>query len=269
MDHSCNVDFPLPISSENVAGTIPFVWGYLLTTNFVCRRKKYLTYPECTMTNPWMNLRSEPPYVLEIDEREIRNYDSKQRSDARLALDSVPEPYIGNPETATLVLLLLNPGHDEKDTEAHSNEQFKKTLFRNLRSEPQDYPFYPLNPAFKDTPSAKWWVPRLRDLTQGTGLTSAELSKRLLVIEWFPYHSRSSGLPTKRVCESQKYTFELARRMLADQHRLIIRMRSVNHWTAVDSRFRDIPALKNPRCGHISHRNMKEGLFEEIMKVLI
>jgi hypothetical protein len=69
----------------------------------------------------------------------------------------IPEPYIGNSETATPVLLQLNRGHDEKDTEAHSNEQFKKALFRNLRSEPQDYPFYPLNPAFKDSPSAKWF----------------------------------------------------------------------------------------------------------------
>ena len=227
---------------------------------------KCLAYPEC-MTNPWSELRSEPPYVLEMDAREIRDYDSRQKNNAKLALDSVPEPFIGNPETATVVLLLLNPGHSPRDTEAHSDAPFKEALFRNLRGESQHYPFYPLNPAFASTPSAKWWIPRLRELKQEAGLTDAALSNKLLAIEWFPYHSRISGLPTKRVCESQDYTFRLAKKMFAD--RLVLRMRSVNHWSAVDSRFHDIPALKNPRCGHISRRNTQASLFDEIMKALI
>ncbi len=218
------------------------------------------------MTNPWLKLCSEPPYVLEMDASEIQNYDSRQRNDAKLMLDSVPEPYIGNPETATLVLLLLNPGHSPRDSKSHSNAQFKEALFRNLRGEPQDYPFYPLNPAFSSTPSAEWWIPRLRELTQETGLTDAALSKKLIAIEWFPYHSRSSGLPTKRVCSSQDYTFGLAKKLFTD--RLVLRMRSIKHWSGVDSRFQNIPALKNPRCGHISRRNTKAGLFEEIIKAL-
>jgi hypothetical protein len=219
------------------------------------------------MTNPWSKLCTQTPYVLEMDASEIRDYDSRQRNEAKLALDSIPEPYIGNPATASLVLLLLNPGHSPKDAEAHSNPQFKEALFRNLRGEPQDYPFYPLNPAFSFTPSSKWWIPRLRELRQETGLTDAALSRKILAIEWFPYHSRNSGLPTKRVCRSQDYTFELAKEMLAS--RLVLRMRSVKHWTAVDSRFQNVPALNNPRCGHISRRNMTGGLFEEIIKSLI
>ena len=44
----------------------------------------------------YADLCSEPPYVLEMDASEIQDYDSRQRNEAKLVLDSIPEPYIGN-----------------------------------------------------------------------------------------------------------------------------------------------------------------------------
>lgn len=88
------------------------------------------------MTNPWSEMSSEAPYVLEMDKGQIRDFDSRQKSHARLVLESIPEPFIGNPETARVVLLLLNPGHSDDDPDAHRNLQFKNALFRNLRGEP-------------------------------------------------------------------------------------------------------------------------------------
>jgi len=66
--------------------------------------------------------------------------------------------------TATLVLLLLNPRHSPDDPAAHAQTKFKETILQNLRGKEQAYLFYPLDPAFSDTPSAKWWRPRLRNL---------------------------------------------------------------------------------------------------------
>jgi hypothetical protein len=130
----------------------------------------------------------------------------------------------------------------------------------------QDYPFYPLNPTLSWTPTARWWTPRLRDLKDASGLGSGEISERLLAIEWFPYHSKSPGLPRTLVCESQKYTFQLAKEMLASK--LVIRMRSFNHWAPIDPRFSQVPCLKNPRCGYVSRRNTEAGLFDRIVKAL-
>jgi len=218
------------------------------------------------MTNPWLELRSDPPYILPMDERQIREHNSRRHESSKLALESIPEPFIGNPETAKVVLLLLNPGHNQYESEAHRHPDLKEALFRNLRGEPRPYPFFPLNPSLSWSPTAKWWLPRTRELRESTGLDCLTLSEKLLAIEWFPYHSRNSGLPTRRLCESQKYTFELAKTMLATK--FVVRMRSVNHWSAVDPRFRDIPSLKNPRSGYISRSNTEGNLFERIVEAL-
>ena len=219
------------------------------------------------MKNPWSDLCSEAPYILEMDNIQVREYDSRQLESAKLVFESIPEPFIGNPETAKVALLLLNPGHSHEDPEAHRHPALKEALFRNLKGEPQQYPFYPLNPALSWSPTAKWWIPRTRELKKAAGLTDLALSERLLAIEWFPYHSRSSGLPKTQLCKSQTYTFNLATKMRRDE-KLVLRMRSVNHWSAVDPKFRDSPSLKNPRCGYITRRNTEEDLFERIVDAL-
>jgi hypothetical protein len=219
------------------------------------------------MENPWLNLsRSERTYVLDIDRTAIEQFDARQKDIAKLALESIPEPFIGNPKSAKVVLLLLNPGDAETDRAAHKNEKFKDALFRNLRHEQMDYPFYPLNPCFRDKPTAVWWRPRLQALKVATGLDDKALSERLIAIEWFPYHSRYSGLPINRICESQRYTFQLATEMLSSK--LVIRMRSVNHWGAVDPKFQDVPCLKNPRACYISERNTEQGVFKRVADAL-
>ena len=219
------------------------------------------------MQNPWAELSPNGgTYLLDVDREQIERYNVVQVEGAKLVLESVPEPFIGNPRTANVVLLLLNPGHSLEDPQAHRDPVFKAALFRNLRQEVQDYPFYPLNPTLSSTPSARWWMPRLRELKEASGLSFAEISKKLLALEWFPYHSKSSGLPTTPVCESQKYTFQLAREMLASK--LVIRMRSINHWAQVEPRFSLVPCLKSPRCGYVSKRNTEAGLFDRIVKAL-
>ena len=218
------------------------------------------------MLNPWLSLRDTPPYVLDVDADEIEAYCRKQTKNSALALDSIPEPWIGNPQSATVVLLLLNPGHSPRDSTAHSDPRFKQALFSNLRREPQDYPFYPLNPSFSSTPSALWWRKRLAKLICETSLTPETLSKKLLAIEWFPYHSRNSGLPARRICKSQDYSFELAREALAN--RLVVRMRSARHRAIAVKEFEPIPELKNPRSAYVSPGNMDPDLFESVLKAL-
>jgi hypothetical protein len=193
--------------------------------------------------NPWLKLPGESDYILEIDRESIKRYnESRRREDRRVNLKSVPEPFIGNPESARVVLLSLNPGDSEDDLKAHSNHEFKKALFHNLSGESQNYPFYPLNPEFSWTGAGKWWLSRTRELREA-GLNDATIAERLFVIEWFPYHSRKSEFPNKRVCESQYYSFHLAKEML-EEKKLVVGMRSRKKWIEVDQRFGEVSISK-------------------------
>jgi len=219
------------------------------------------------MQNPWLELSTESErYVLEMDRDAILRFNARVNPTCRVVVESIPEPFIGNPESARVVLLLLNPGHDDSDHESHRVKTFKRALIQNLHHQPQDYPFYPLNPLFESTGSAKWWLPRTRDLLQETKLDRATLANRLLAIEWFPYHSKSSALPRQPFCKSQDYTFQIAREML--RTKLVVAMRSVNHWAGADTRFLKVPRLTNPRSCYISKGNMAPGLFDDIVRTL-
>jgi hypothetical protein len=90
--------------------------------------------------NPWSELPGQTPYVLQIDGTSIDRYNTLHNSDEKIIVESLPEPFIGNPQSAKVVLLNLNPGHSEDDAKAHSDAGLQGAMIRNLRHEPQDYP---------------------------------------------------------------------------------------------------------------------------------
>lgn len=226
--------------------------------------------PKGTMNNPWKNLSSESPcWVLPEDRESIDRFNNNQRSPkTRIVTESIPEPFVGNPESAKLVLLALNPGHLESDITSQRDPVFREAMFLNLKHELRNYPFHPLNPEFSHTGAAKWWKPILGPLKEESRLTDAELSRALMVIEWFPYHSEKSGLPRKQVCGSQGYSLFLAKRMLNRDGVIVLGMRSKDHWSSSDPAFRNVPFLKGKQRPWVSRRNMDEGLFENILKLL-
>jgi hypothetical protein len=220
--------------------------------------------------NPWLKLDSaQTPFVLQIDHGDIARYNQAVRDPSRkVIVGSIPEPFIGNPASAKLVLLNLNPGHSEGDRHWHSQANFKDAMFKNLRRETQPYPFYPLNPAFAGNGAGQWWRPLTRALQEASGLSVSTFAERLLVIEWFPYHSERSALPPKLVCESQEYSFQLAKQMLDNEKVQVVGMRSRKHWLSVDQGFTKVPFLKNAQRPFITRGNMEGNVFDEILKVL-
>jgi hypothetical protein len=90
------------------------------------------------MENPWLKIPLEAPYVLEIDREGIERYNARTASpDRQIDTSLIPEPFIGNPRSAKLVLLNLNPGLAEGDAKAHADPGFKAAMLRNLRHESQ------------------------------------------------------------------------------------------------------------------------------------
>jgi hypothetical protein len=116
--------------------------------------------------NPWLNLRSESPHILEVDRECVDRYSNSARIGKKINVETIPEPFIGNPELAKVILLNLNPGDSDKDSETHKDVAFRSAMLRNLRHEPQEYPFYPLNRKFEWTECACWWRKHLRGLLE-------------------------------------------------------------------------------------------------------
>jgi hypothetical protein len=169
-----------------------------------------------------------------------------------------------------LVLLNLNPGHSADDKEWHSNPAFQEAMFHNLRQDDsQKCPFYPLDPAFKESGAGKWWRPLIRELQEESRLDYATLAKKLMVIEWFPYHSEKSALPRKLVCESQKYSFQLAKQMLQEQRVVVLGMRSRDHWVRIDQTCGQVRFLINKQRPYITIGNMPPDLYKQIMAALL
>ena len=216
--------------------------------------------------NPWSDLPDESPYVLDIDRASIDQYNrSRRNTDEKTILESVPEPFIGNPQSAKVVLLGLNPGHSADDAKAHSDASFRAAMMSNLRHEAQEFPFYALNPKFMWTACGTWWKAHTSKLHKA-GLPWEAISNGLLVIEWFPYHSKRSALPTKPVCPSQEYSFQLAKEMLASKS--VVGMRSTKHWMNVIAAVDNVPFVTNPQNPHISSANTGAELFEKIVEAL-
>ena len=89
------------------------------------------------MENPWLQLQPDGPYVLEIDRASIETYHEKRKPDRRVDPSLIPQPFIGNPWSAKLVLWNLSPGLAEGDAGAHARQDFKEAMLRNLRHESQ------------------------------------------------------------------------------------------------------------------------------------
>jgi hypothetical protein len=92
------------------------------------------------MTPQWKNrqlLPGQSPYVLDVNRSSIDQFNlSLHKGDTKIIVESLPEPFIGNPQSARVVLLNLNPGHSEDYAKAHSDKDFRGAMMRDLRHEP-------------------------------------------------------------------------------------------------------------------------------------
>jgi hypothetical protein len=232
--------------------------------------KKHIDLGTCIdgrmrIENPWVEIQPDGPFVLEIDRESIQSYNEERQPDRKVDTSLIPEPFIGNPRRAKLVLLNLNPAVDVDDAKAHKRPDLRDAMIRNLRHESQEYAFYPLNSDFEETPCAKWWLKKTRRLREECGRET--VAKSLLVIEWFPYHSQNSGLPKRFVCESQRYSCQLAKEMVG-KGELVVLLRSKDHWAVCDKGLSKLPIANSVQNPGITPGNFGTDLFKRMCEVL-
>ena len=118
-----------------------------------------------------------------------------------LHMGLLPVPYAGNLSSASIFILMMNPGQSDGDYDAeYGSSTYRDTHIRNLRQEGnEEYPLHFLNPAFDFTPPHRfWWGKKLRSLTKDLAARAScseeamrkLLSHRVASLELVPYHAR-------------------------------------------------------------------------------
>ncbi len=180
------------------------------------------------MTNPWLDLPAQAPFVLPQDQERVRSFaqicDAKGADFAHkygLQTQLFPEPFLGNPN-APVVLFQLNPGYTgEQDARRrnersedwwHQNDAAMQECSRmNLRHESMEFPLFFLDPRLRSSPGGRYYSLRLRSLIDVFGY--AKTAQSVLVVEYFPYHSRQFSALAN--VNSQRYALHLVHEAMA------------------------------------------------------
>src|SRR3954453_2728644 len=128
------------------------------------------------MTNPWLRLPNDAPFVLPED----------ARGAAQHSLRLPPSPWSGAINRAPVIALLKSPGDSEQDYLDIQNPEFVRVTLGQLTG---DAPFPWHLERWSDTGAGLYWRPRLMSLAQAT--SDETVSERFAVAQLFPYHSKS------------------------------------------------------------------------------
>jgi hypothetical protein len=191
---------------------------------------------------------TRPPFVLPGDEcllgrptlsvvhrswnRFIRDRHFGER-DYRFHLGLLPQPYAGDPASASVVILSLNPGLSPADYFGEFRvPEFRRALLANLRQrrESSAFPNLWLDPLFSWHSGFKYWHEKLRKvidrLAERHSVARSEalrlVSGRVASLELYPYHSARFDMPSSLA--QQLWSAKLARSFAHDV--LLPRVRS-------------------------------------------
>lgn len=212
----------------------------------------------------------------DTQDEKIKNLSENKRQneiDAKILTELLPEPFIGNPNAAKVLLLALNPGFqgDAKNNIKgerywHSHEKFKKLIFDNINFIDTDYPYYYLNndEAFLKTPGYIWCKRIFKELINAAG--GFGLSKKICCVQFHGYHSKRYKY-LGDILPSQRQTFDLIKSFMKTNSPIVI-MRSKNIWFDAIKGLQEYEnkiILRNPRNPTLSKRNMGEGDFQKLL----
>ena len=229
--------------------------------------------------NPWNDpYVSDDELVLECDKAviDVVNERYADNENHKIHTEIPPQPFIGNPLKARVLLLLLNPSWDESDIKTFSSPDLKKAMDANLKLEEADYPFYVLDPQHKklaEQSAIKWWSDCLSfcidEISDDKEKSIQLLSKNFAAVEFHGYHSKKySSIPV--TLPSQTFGFSLVKNAIKEE-KLIIVARGKFEWECAvpellnyENRF----DTKNKQQNWISPGNITNDGFARIIDKL-
>ncbi len=163
----------------------------------------------------------------------LESWYKTDKNTLKLQTHLFPEPYIGNPINASLILLALNPGYagTEEAWYKKHNGKVEKILMDNLLHKVKEKPYYYFNEDIRESsPGHDYILKRFKALLGSTKeVTQDDLSSRMAMIQFFPYHSARFKYMPNKYLPSQKYNFSLVLQAMKN-NKTFICMRSFNKW---------------------------------------
>lgn len=208
------------------------------------------------MQNPWLNLPTSAPYVLDSDAALLQKFQANAAAEYRFDLSLFPEPFFGS-STASVVVLNLNPGLSPDDAAVHAQPHFAEMSRLSLGHNLRPYPFLHLQPKGQ-TPGGSWWRQRTRHLESEVGFE--RLAARLGCIQYVPYHS----CKYKATCPwlpSQDYSLALVRQAMAREAEIVV-LRARSRWHNVVpelATYRRVHYGINARAAYLTPGNLKSS----------
>jgi hypothetical protein len=210
-------------------------------------------------------------------------YNEKYWSDPSLFhTDLIPIPYVGNLQSATIFLLMLNPGFSLSDYYSEcSSPDFVNALKANLRQDfsNSDFPFLYLNPNFLWNSGGEYWLKKLKDyismIKDDRSCTYIEatqvLSQKIAVLELLPYHStnfKQHNLLSKleSVKQMQKFVKEYLLPKVKKGEACIICTRGAKEWGLSDQKNLLVYNASEARGAYISKNTRAFPLIEKFLK---
>jgi|GEM_PF-1287158 len=214
------------------------------------------------ISNPWATLPKNPPYLAPCDQ------DMKLRDFYDLRLELLPQPYMGNLETAKVIILLLNPGYttSESGVELQSGN-LQRTLRENL--DPAKSKLFFIDDNFDWTAGGRWWKSKIGALLDA-GVSKDDIYRNLAVVEYFPYHSAEFNLKLDITLPSQEYGFEAVRNAVK-RGATILLMRGDKRWFKAVPELKEYPNVikpKSTRNAVLSENNLGAENFKKLVDSL-
>ncbi len=200
--------------------------------------------------NPWIELPTEAPFVLPCDDPFVSHYNkSTKATNLRIHVHLLPEPFHGS-INAPVVVLLLNPGVGTQEARLHKQPTFAQALRKSITQTESVEHFHLVDES--KGPGHVWWKKTCNALRE-----VESLPRKLLSIEFSPYHSKSFGHGLLRL-PSQEYSFHLVKQAM-QREALIVCMRGQSHWFGAIpelATYKHLLSLKNPRSASLSPGNL-------------
>lgn len=215
-----------------------------------------------------MDVPTEPPFVAPIDRTALSR--PRFRKD-QLHFEVIPEPYIGSPQTAKILLLALNPGFVPEDARNLESEQFRRSARANLTHD-AEVPFYYFADGLEWTGGFRWWQAYVGKFFQAEGVTRDQLARGIMSVEVFPYHSVSYH-HNHDYLPSQRYSFQVVRTAMAAGKQIVI-MRAVRRWLEAVPELAGYPylTLSNVQRVYVTRKTIDEpngsGTFDRLVRLL-
>ena len=203
--------------------------------------------------NPWGELPERPPYVLPRDRAALDEWNARASGPQKVRTELVPDPQLGNPLEAAVIVLALNPSFDDPTLAEHHDPEMVDQM-RTALTDVRD--FFWLRDGLEETTGGRWWRAKLNPLIAATSLEAVRA--HVAGAHLHQYHSKSSS-PGFRP-PSRRHHLELVRKALPRDVPLLA-LTGVAQWRLADPDFRDAPLHEpqSPQSMVVSANNMPSG----------